>query len=90
MAKKKTTRDQYAEILAGNGIQIKDCEVLVFDFRFDTDPEKFHYAAMLSEPRPEYLIFDCSECRASVVVRKEDVISIELLRRLAAALGWKN
>ena len=90
MAKKKTTREQYAEILAERGIDFKGCCVLAYAFEWENDAEKLHYAAMLATPRPKYHLFDCVECRAFVVVSKDDEDSIQQLDTLALSLGGKK
>ena len=90
MAKKKTTREQYAEILAGREIDLKACEVLGYVFEWENDPEKLHYAAMLATPRPKYHLFDCIEGRAFIVVSKGDADSIAKLDALALSLGGKR
>lgn len=87
MAKeKKTLKDQYAAILKGRGVSLRDCKVLAFAFDAPRGPEKFHYDVMMSEPRLQYYIFDCWDERAQVVVSNDDFV-IAAIERIALELG---
>ena len=87
MAKeKKTIKDQYAAILKGKGVSLRDCKVLAFAFEGPGGPEKLHYGVMMSEPRLQYYIFDCWEGRAQVVVPNDDFV-IAAIERIVAELG---
>lgn len=81
--KAKPLDAQYREIVAVRGHDWGDCRVLTFSLRDGRCPEKLHYALMLSQPRPEYILFDCYDNRAVVIVEKSRADDIEHIKALA-------
>ena len=73
MAKKssKATRgDQYRSILESYGKRLEDCKVLAFAFKCHAQAELFHYGLMTE--KPDYILFDCWERHANVIVPNDE------------------
>lgn len=73
MAKKanKPPRKQvYREILDQSGINLDDCRVLGFSFKYEMQVELFHYEIMAQ--RDSYCLFDRIEKSVIVVVPSDD------------------
>lgn len=52
------------------GINLDDCTVLSFVFKYQMQTELFHYGLMAE--KPDYFVFDCWEKYAHVVVPKDE------------------
>ena len=81
--KAKPLDKQYRDIVAARGYDWDACKVMSFVLRDGRCPEKLHYALMLSQPRPEYILFDCYDDKAIIIVNKERVEDIERISALA-------
>lgn len=60
--------EQYREIMAGAGIGPDDWRLMSFVFEDAEAPERFHYRLMAAGFMAFYLMFDCYDNVANVIV----------------------
>ena len=80
MSKKKKTRSEvYAEVVAGYGYKMEECKVIHAVFEKPSGPESFHYAVMFAKPKIPYILFDCEDLDARVIIKSDHAVEAQIL-----------
>ena len=67
---KEPLKQMYRGIIEKKGRKWDDCKVLSFVFKRESQAELFHYGLM--NEKPDYILFDCRERRANVIVPNDE------------------
>ena len=67
---KEPLEQMYRGIIEKKGRKWDDCKVLSFVFKRQAQAELFHYGLM--NEKPDYILFDCRERHANVIVPKDE------------------
>jgi hypothetical protein len=86
MAKKKTLKSLYTEILGERGKTLGECLVVGYKFKSVTASHSFHFSIM---NRIDYLLYDGPGCDVIVVLDKWTE-QVDELRRIAELCGGQE